>query len=281
MKKQKRKNLKLDMSNLYVVLALFFVLGFGFFGTSKIFMTEEIPINQTELNTEFDLRSNGKFSINSWIYDEEKNKMEVIIVTNGMRDYSSELDFTSISRKNLKQELPVDVVFNDNEIYILHINKVPKNFDQLAIRLHKTEWNMKDIFAEPESVKENEKLVSTIYTDERVVERKPVDKKDDKEYTVQVTNDIIKQTKEKKDEMNKKIERVNEVNEGLNEEISNLKSDLLYQTMEEQIETNNKIYQLKREVESNKKEIEIMQQDIKNMDLKIEKLNQKIRDIEI
>lgn len=281
MKKQKRKNLKLDMSNLYVVLALFFALGFGFFGTSKIFMAEEIPINQTELNTEFDLRSNGKFSINSWIYDEEKNKMEVIIVTNGMRDYSSELDFTSISRKNLKQELPVDVVFNDNEIYILHINKVPKNFDQLAIRLHKTEWNMKDIFAEPESVKENEKLVSTIYTDERVVERKPVDKKDDKEYTVQVTNDIIKQTKEKKDEMNKKIERANEVNEGLNEEISNLKSDLLYQTMEEQIETNNKIYQLEREVESNKKEIEIMQQDIKNMDLKIEKLNQKKRDIEI
>lgn len=281
MKKQKRKNLKLDMSNLYVVLALFFVLGFGFFGTSKIFMAEEIPINQTELNTEFDLRSNGKFSINSWIYDEEKNKMEVIIVTNGMRDYSSELDFTSISRKNLKQELPVDVVFNDNEIYILHINKVPKNFDQLAIRLHKTEWNMKDIFAEPESVKENEKLVSTIYTDERVVERKPVDKKDNKEYTVQVTNDIIKQTKEKKDEMNKKIERANEVNEGLNEEISNLKSDLLYQTMEEQIETNNKIYQLEREVESNKKEIEIMQQDIKNMDLKIEKLNQKIRDIKI
>lgn len=281
MKKQKRKNLKLDMSNLYVVLALFFVLGFGFFGTSKIFMAEEIPINQTELNTEFDLRSNGKFSINSWIYDEEKNKMEVIIVTNGMRDYSSELDFTSISRKNLKQELPVDVVFNDNEIYILHINKVPKNFDQLAIRLHKTEWNMKDIFAEPESVKENEKLVSTIYTDERVVERKPVDKKDDKEYTVQVTNDIIKQTKEKKDEMNKKIERANEVNEGLNEEISNLKSDLLYQTMEEQIETNNKIYQLEREVESNKKEIEIMQQDIKNMDLKIEKLNQKKRDIAI
>lgn len=281
MKKQKRKNLKLDMSNLYVVLALFFVLGFGFFGTSKIFMEEEIPINQTELNTEFDLRSNGKFSINSWIYDEEKNKMEVIIVTNGMRDYSSELDFTSISRKNLKQELPVDVVFNDNEIYILHINKVPKNFDQLAIRLHKTEWNMKDIFAEPESVKENEKIVSTIYTDERVVERKPVDKKDNKEYVVQVTNDIIKQTKEKKDEMNKKIERANEVNEGLNEEISNLKSDLLYQTMEEQIETNNKIYQLEREVESNKKEIEIMQLDIKNMDLKIEKLNQKIRDIEI
>lgn len=281
MKKQKRKNLKLDMSNLYVVLALFFVLGFGFFGTSKIFMAEKIPINQTELNTEFDLRSNGKFSINSWIYDEEKNKMEVIIVTNGMRDYSSELDFTSISRKNLKQELPVDVVFNDNEIYILHINKVPKNFDQLAIRLHKTEWNMKDIFAEPESVKENEKLVSTIYTDERVVERKPVDKKSDKEYTVQVTNDIIKQTKEKKDEMNKKIERANEVNERLNEEISNLKSDLLYQTMEEQIETNNKIYQLEREVESNKKEIEIMQQDIKNMDLKIEKLNQKKRDIEI
>ncbi len=281
MKKKKRKNLKINVSNLYIIVALIFVSGFAFFGTSKLFMAEEIPINQTKLNEEFDLRSNGKFSINSWSYDEEKNKMEVILVTNGMKDYSSELDFTSISKKNLNQELPVKVVFNDNEIYILHIDKVPKNFDQLAIRLHKTDRNMRDIFDEPDSIEENERIVSTVYTDERVVERKSIEKLDNKNYTLQVTDNIIEQTKEDQEGIKKKIEKANEVNEELNEEIEKLKSDLLYQTVEEQIETNNKIYRMEREVEMNTKEIETLQQDIQNMDSKIERLKQKKRDIGI
>lgn len=281
MKKKKRKNLKVNVSSIYIIVALFFILGFGFFGTSKIFIAEEIPINQTKLNQEFDLRSNGKFSINSWIYDKEKNMMEITLVTNGIKDYSSELDFTSISKKDLKKELPLEIVYNDNDIYIIHVKKVPKNFDQVAIRLHKTDRNINDIFDEEKEESENTKVISTIYTDERVVERKSIEKLDNKSYTLQVTDNIIEQTKKDQDGIKKKIEKANEVNKGLNEEIEKLKSDLLYQTVEEQIETNNMIYRMEREVEMNTKEIENMQQDIQNMDSKIERLKQKKRDIGI
>lgn len=281
MKKQKRKNLTLNMSTVYVAVALIFVFGFGFFGTSKLFLAEDFPINQTELNTEFDLRSNGKFLINSWIYDEEQNKMEVILVTNGMQDYTSEMNFSAVSRTNLHQELPVNVVFQDNEIFILEIDNVPKNFDQIAIRLNKTERNLSNIFDEPEFNQDNKMTVSTIYTDERVVERKTIEELDDKGYTRRVTDSIIEQTEEQKKEIEKKIEGVNGINEEINEEIKELKSELLYQTVEEQMETNNKIYRLERDLETNKGEIETMQQDIYNLDSKIERMNQKKRDIGI
>ncbi|MFD1926482.1 hypothetical protein ACFSFY_00145 [Sporosarcina siberiensis] len=275
---KKRKNLKLNLSNMYICLAAIFILGFMFFGTSKLFIAEEIPINQTELNTEFDLRANGKFSINSWVYDEKLNLMEVILVTNGMKDFSNKLDFTSVSKKNLKQEMPVKVVFNDNEIYILHINKVPKKFEQVAIRLHKSEKDMLDVFVE-DNENENEKIVSTVYADERKVERGSIEKKDNRSYLVQVTENLIDKTKEQKEEIIQRIEIIDSFIEDLNEEIKTLKKDLLYQTMDEQIETNNMIYRLERDVEMKKKDAENLQQDIKNMDSKVERLNQKKRDV--
>lgn len=280
--KKKRKNLTMNISKVYVFVSFIFIMGFVFFGTSKLFIAEEVPINQTELNTEFDLRASGKFSINSWIYDEEKNIMEVTIVTNGMKDYSSELDFSSISKSNLKQELPIETVFNDNEIYILHISKVPKNFEQVALRLHRSEKNMQDIFIEEDiDSKTNKKLVSTVYTDERKVDRGTIELKSNRSYLLQVTEDIITETNVKKEDINKKIEKVILLNEDLNNEIEDLKKDLLYETLDEQIDTNNKIYRLEREVESKEKDIDLMRQDIKNMDSKIERLKQKKRDISL
>lgn len=281
MKKKKRKNLTVNVSSIYIVVALVFIVGFGFFGTSKIFIAEEIPINQTKLNQEFDLRSNGKFSINSWIYDKEKNMMEITLMTNGIKDYSSELEFTSVSKKNLKKKLPLEVVYNDNDIYIIHVKKVPKNFDQIAIRLHKTDRNIYDIFDEEKEESENTKVISTIYTDERVVENKEVIEKDMKNYALQVTESLIEKSLEDKEELEKGIEKIDAFNEELNAEIEELKAELLYQTVNEQIETNNSIYRLERDIELKNKDKEMMLQDIKNIETKIERLNQKKRDISL
>jgi len=281
MKKKKRKNLKMNVSSIYIVVALIFILGFGFFGTSKIFIAEEIPINQTKLNEEFDLRSNGKFSISSWIYDKEKNMMEIILVTNGIKNFSSELDFSSISKKNLKQELPLEVVYNDNDIYIIHVKKVPSKFDQVAIRLNKTDKNMHDIFDEDKEQLENKRVISTIYTDERVVENKEIIEKDIKNYALQVTESLISKSFADKEKLEKDIKKIDDYNKELNEEMEKLKSELLYQTVEEQVDTNNSIYRLERDIELRNKDKETMLQDIKNIETKIERLNQKKRDISL
>lgn len=279
LKKKSKKNLKVNMSNVYIVMALCFILGFGFFGTSKIFIAEEMPVNQTELNQEFDLRSNGKFIINDWIYDEEYNKMEVVLVTNGIKDFSNKLDFTAVSRMNLKQELSTNIVYNDNEIYIIQIENVPKNFDQMAVRLNKSEKNNADIFNESEEVEDRKKVISTVYTDQRVVKRGTVKEKNFKEYAVQTTNDLIENSTSEIEKIHHNIEIIEKLILEVNEEIKRLKQELLYQTLDDQINTNNQIYRLEREIEGYEKDKKMMNENITNIKAKIERLDQKKRDL--
>src|SRR5690606_3009404 len=156
MAKNKKKNLKLNVSNLYILAAFLFILGFGFFGTSKLFMAEDVPVNQSPLHTEMDLRANGKFTINDWTYDEKQNLMEVTLVTNGMQDYLTQLDFTAVSREKLSKKLPTEIVYNESDIYVIHIKEVPKDFNQMALRLNKDEKDFEKLFNEEEQVKEPE-----------------------------------------------------------------------------------------------------------------------------
>lgn len=279
--KRKRKNLKLNVSNLYIAMALVFVFGFAIFGTSKIFLAEETPINQTELKKEFDLRTDGKLQINKWIYDEEQKMMEVVLVTSGMKDYTTDLEFTAVSKKNVNQELPVEVVLNDNDIFILQVKDVPNNFDQLAIRLHKSEKALNTAFTEDEQAEQESNTFSTIYTDERVVDRKRIDQQDAREYTNEITDELIVQTKEKQELTKTEIENLTSINEEIQKGIEELQSELLYQTADEQIETNNTIYKLTQDIEMNNKKIEEKQADIHNLNAKIEKLEQKKRDMSI
>src|SRR3954463_3713967 len=133
-KKVKRKRLTTQWSNLYVTLTLLFVLGFGFFLTSKVFIADELDILNTEIGKEYNLSTNGKFTIKDWVYDEQKNKMQVTLITSNMRNYLSELNFKAVARVNLENELPTEVVYSSNDIYIINIDNVPKQFQQVALR---------------------------------------------------------------------------------------------------------------------------------------------------
>lgn len=280
--KKKRKNLKVNITNIYVGMTLFFIIGFIFFGTSKLFMAENIPLNQTELNTEYDLRSNGKFEISSWVYDEDKAKMEVVLITNGIKDYKTELNFSAVTRNKIGVELPLNIVYNDNEIYIIEINNVQKEFQQLAIRLHRSEKDIDNIFDEDTvNEREDDGIFSTIYTDERAVEKESIDEKEQEQYVREITNNMIEDTISKQEEIEQSIVKKNEVIETLTNEVSELQEELLYQTTDEQVETTNEIYKLEKEIENYNKEIKDSETDINNMQTKLERLEQKKRDLKI
>lgn len=263
-------------------MAVFFFLGMIFFGMSKFIFDEEVPVNQTPLKEEFDLRSNGKMQINKWVYDEKNQKMELILVTNGMKDYKTELNFSAITRENMKKELPVDVVFSDNEVYVIQISNVKKGFNQIALRLHKKELEIEESFDE-ENIKEdkNKGIFSTIYTDERVVKKESISKKDKNDYVLEVTNNMIDDTLKQKEELEGGIEKINKAIEGAEEEIEVQEEELLYQTTEEQVKTMNKISRLENDISNYNKEISEINVDINSMNTKIERLEQKKRDIEI
>src|SRR5699024_446161 len=279
-KKQKKKNLTFNVTKLYSFIALMFLMGAIFFGTSKMFFAEELPIQQTPINEELELKSNGKMTINKWVYDKNKEKMEVILITNGIKDYKNELSFSSVTREETNKELPVDVVYNDNEIYIIQIDQVKEEFKQIALRLYKHEKNTDEIFNKESNKKDKEKdIFSTIYTDERKIEMEEIKEKNTSDYVEEVTNGIIDETesdiKNQEEEIEKKEYTIGEIDK----EIEELENDLLYETVDEQVDTNHKIENLKKEIKDYEKEIEENKTNISNMEKKIERLEQRKQDI--
>lgn len=283
MAKNKKKNLKINVSNLYILAAFAFILGFGFFGTSKLFLAEDIPINQSPLHKEMDLRANGKFSINDWTYDKEQALMEVTLVTNGIQDYMTRLDFTAVSRENLAKELPTEIVYNESDIYVIHITDVPKDFNQMALRMNKDEKDFEDVFSEDAKSEEAEEdqIISTIYTDERVVKTERIQDKNFTEYALEITEELIVEAQKDIEKLEEKIVLTDEIIAEIQQEIERLQTDLLYQTVEEQVETNNKVFDLQKDIEDYEEEKKVINEDIKNIQYKTERLKQKQYDLTI
>ncbi|ANU28571.1 hypothetical protein [Planococcus versutus] len=281
MAKKKKKNLKLNISTLYITLAFLFIIGFGFFGTSKLFMAGDIPLNQTALNEEFDLKANGNFTIKEWAYDQEQNMMEVTLITNGIEDYMTKLDFTAVSRERLSAELPTEIVYAESDIYIIHVKNVPKDFNQMALRFTKGEKSYDDLFTEGQTEEAEDKVISTIYTDQRVVSEETIPDRNFTEYALEITGELIADSERDIEELEDKSGMVDDVVVEIQKEIEQLQVNLLYQTVDEQVETNNEVFQLEKSIEGYEKEKETMAGDIKNIRSKVERLKQKQYDLNI
>lgn len=280
-KKEKRYRLRTQWSNLYVAITLIFFLSFGFFLTSKIFMADELDILNTEIGKEFNLNSNGKFTINDWVYDENSNQMQVTLITSDMRNYLSELDFQSVARSNLKNPLKTEIVYSSNDIYIVNINGIPKDFQQVSLRLLKEKVDVSQEFNEEKTQKQNDKdnLITSIYADQTVVKKDEIEESNVRDYAISVTEKMINDTQKDSDKVENEIKNQERLIEKIQEEISKLKGELLYQTLEEQTETNNKIYSLEKEITTTEREIEKMSIDIESYKTKIKRLEQRIIDL--
>ncbi|MCP3763738.1 hypothetical protein NLX67_15290 [Domibacillus sp. A3M-37] len=282
MKKNKRKKLAAHWSNIYVAVTLIFMLGFGFFLSSKVFLADKVDVLNTEINKEFNLNGRGKFTIKEWIYDEKDHEMQVTLTTSGMTSYLSDLDFKAVPRVNVKADLPTKIVYSSNDIYIVRISKVPKDFGQVALRLVKDELDFEEEVFDEEQLKKKEKdaIITSIYADQTVVDRGEVSEKDVEEYAVKVTDEMIQNTENEIKDRQKEIEKNDLIVKKINEEISEQKGELIYQTVDEQVVTNNQIYSLEKEIESYNTENETAKTDIKSLETKIERLNQRKSDLQ-
>jgi hypothetical protein len=284
-KKEKRKNLTTQWSNLYVVITIFFVAGFAFFLTSKLIIADEIDVLYTEIGEEYNLNSSGEYTIKEWIYDEKNNQMQVTLITSGMTDYLSELNFNAISRVDLTRELPTEIAYSSNDIYIVKIKEVPKTFKQVALRLVKDEIKLDEIFDEESQLDDKEEkeenLITSIYTDERVVEHGEILNGNVNDFALKVTDEMMTEAYQEIAELQKEIQKNKLVIQKINEEINQLKNEIIYQTVDEQTETNNRIYSLEREIERYSKAIEEIELDIDSRNEKIKRLTQRKRDLQM
>lgn len=282
MTKNKRKKLATQWSNIYVAVTLIFMLGFGFFLSSKVFLADKVDVLNTEINKEFNLNGRGKFTIKEWIYEEKDNEMQVTLTTSGMTSYLSDLDFKAVSRVNVKDELPTKIVYSSNDIYIVKISKIPEDFGQVALRLVKDEMNFEEEVFDEDQLQKREKdvIITSVYADQTVVDRGDISEKDIEEYAIKVTDEMIQNTKKEIQERQKEIEKNNLIVKKINEEISEQKGELIYQTVDEQTVTNNQIYSMEQEIDSYNTDNETLKTDIKSLETKIERLNQRKDDLQ-
>lgn len=281
-KKIEKKKLNSNISAIYLSVTLIFVIGFSLFLTSRMYMDEVIPMKYTELNVANDFYSNGKITINDWKYDEGKNSMEIILRTEKVKSFDSDLQFSAISRVDRKKYLDVDVPYKEDGVYIILISNIPKDFEQIALRIDKEYNEYYDLFLEDSKAEEKESdVIAVLYTDQRVVDKGNIETKSPKKYAIQITDSMINEIENDTANMEKSIKKIDKAIEILKIEVSEKEEDKIYQTAEEQLAIDSSIHSLLYKIDEMERDKILKQERIALNEKKIEKLNQKKNDLEI
>jgi len=271
--KKKRHNLSNNPSKIYLVTTMIFLLSFGFFLTSKLYITETDDVLQTAIGKEFELYGSKKITINDWAYDEEKNKMQIILITNNLSSYLTELNFYAISKLDTSKKLDTKVEYESNDIYIISINNIPKNFNQISLKIEENSIGSK--------TDDTKKQVASFYTDERVVERASLNEEELNSFAIKATDEMINEANKSITNSKKTVEDKQNQIKNIELQIAKLKQDLTFQTLEEQTETNNEIFGLKNQIISFENEIKDLEIEQAAYNEKINKLKQRKKELNL
>lgn len=113
----------------YLGVVTFLVISFAVFFTSKMWMYDDNPINQTPFYTEIAGLEQTKIILQKWEYNPDKELMEVILEMKhtGADTVKPTFAFAAKESKSLK-EYPVEVMYQHENNFVLHIRQVPIEF---------------------------------------------------------------------------------------------------------------------------------------------------------
>lgn len=279
--KIKKKRMKTNTSAFYIIISLLIIFILAFFLSSKLLFDEKLPVKFSELNVVHELQPKGEIIINEWKYDSNRNTMEIFLTASKVKDYDSDLSFSSVSILNRKQLLDTNIIYKEEDDYVIRINGVPKNFEQLALRVIKTKNDYADLFTEGDNGNSDRVLIKTLYTDQRVVDSQVIDEHSKKNYAIMMINGTIKELKDEKNKLIETNDKIDQAIELLNVQISDKEEEKVYQTAEEQLETTATIHSLLYKIKEMESEKDSNLEHMKINDRKIEKKVQKRNDIEL
>lgn len=271
--KKKRHNLSNNPSKIYLITTMIFLLCFGGFLTSKLYITETEDVLQTAIGKEFELYGSKKITINDWAYDEEKNKMQIILITNNLSSYLTELNFYAISKLDTSKKLDTKVEYESNDIYIISINNVPKNFNQISLKMEENSISS--------DFDDKKKPIASFYTDERVVKKASLNEEEINAFAIKATEEMINEANKSIANSKKIIGDKQDQIKNIELQIAKLKQDLTFQTLEEQTETNNEIFGLKNQIISFENEIKDLEIEQAAYNEKINKLEQRKKELNL
>lgn len=280
--KKDKISLRKNSSIFFIGFLAASVLGLMFFLSSGFIFEEEIPVLATELNKEKSVVGNGKVKINSWVYDNKKDEMEITIVTKDMVSIDDEIVFEAFQRNGESQELETKKIYNEDGIFIIKIFEVSKEFQQVALDIIRIKENE---FADTEGFEEEEKevkeLISTIYTDQRKVKHDEIEIKTDNEYSIYLADVLIKDAENEYNELQKNIKKEKEKQKKLEVEIEKNKQNMIYETGDDKLETESIVNGYQVRIDDSKQNITELQAQGKLLQEKISKLELRKREIDL
>ncbi|GLV66785.1 hypothetical protein Bmyc01_54540 [Bacillus mycoides] len=287
-KKSERINLRRNKSWIYLAIISFLFFGFFAFLTSKIYMPNDEKLFHTETNKVIKLSGMGKLIVEKREYNPHKNIIEIRFRIEGYE----ETGFTFKAQEKGKPgvQLPVKVLYEENGNYVIEVKELSPNWGALALDIYnknsekeqmdirKFTQDVNEYEEENTSTKSPNKLVQTIFTDQRKTNDELL-AENKKTYELDFIERDKKDIETKIDNYGKAIKLEEENGKTVFEKVKELKDEMKYQTEAEKTETQSKISSLESKIKSSEKNIELFKGEQKIARDKIKKLEQKAQEI--
>lgn len=258
---------------------------------SKEFMFNDDPIAQTEFNRPISGLNYNTVSLKKWEYNPDKDMMQVHFKTeaSGGVYANTKLSFKA-QEKNKPGTLPVKLVFNQGNMYVVQIENVSKEYKVVGLTIKETpevtslEKGISDTNNEGGTVKNvdnnNAKPKSIMITGDyrKVKENRDLLRKSSDEYLQEETEEELKIVKLEMKNIEKSIPMQDELSDKILNEVERIEANKQYQTDEEKRQSDSEIQSRKLQMEQYKKQKGELGVKLKEMKEKEKKLEKKLED---
>ena len=250
--------------------------------TSKLWMYDDDPINQTPFNQVIKQLDQTDITLKKWAYNEEQNFMEVIIEKKHTGTDLIKPTFKYVGKEAEKnQQLPTKIIFESDNMVVLELHELPQKFKYITVAM--------DEYRDEETVKVEQGMVEEdgkevkpkryvfvgdyrkITTDNKLKTRpqKEYEKENIRVEIKGIEKQIAYITDEK---VPLKTKGVLEIEQ----DIKALEDEVQFATEEEKALLERDIYAKKEAIKTALREKEKLEDEVANLEEKIVKLKEKI-----
>lgn len=294
------RNIKVSAKNnksFFYYFSFFLIIAmYIFFFNSKSFLPDASPVINTDINKVMYL-GGTRISISRWEYNPQKNFMEVelnyddVDSTNGI---TTKLYFTAKPKSDITRKLVVKTLITTGNIYIIHIENIPKNFEAIALKVSQNSGINNEEYTEDFSIDnidknmqndstDNNQIVNnstTLYCDYRKVKiNNNLKTETQKNYIIDITKRQINTMKDNINIIDKKVEDNKKLIDMCNKKISDLKEQFKYEIEQEQKSTTQQINSYNFKINDIVRKNNDLINNKNLIQEKIKKLQAKIQDI--
>lgn len=132
--KEKGK-LKNRYNRYMTIMIIFFVVGYGFFFTSKFWCDDTGDLKSATRISSVRNWEDRSVQLLSWNYSERQQEMEVqVMIDNQSYDGINTYDISALEKT--KGFLNTEVIINEDGFYVVRITDIPKKWNQISFRIN-------------------------------------------------------------------------------------------------------------------------------------------------